>query len=159
MRTSKKNLFCIFRSIARRNGLKIRIYTRPIKENADFYCSGRYSRKDRKIVLNIPKNYNKLSNIVHVFYHEFCHHLCYENGIFPNYHKQDKDILQEGFLISALQAERGVDAMARRMYIKLYPKLIYADTIYDNKEEGYKFLHSIWWELINLSRKDQNEAN
>ena len=157
MKTTKESLFKLFRTLCRQNKIKLEINTKQLKKDSGYYCEGAYFRNKRKIIIRIPKSYKKLSTIAHVFFHEFCHHKCYELMLFPKYHTSDKKLLNPRFLFQALQAERRVDLMARNMYLKLFPRLTKATTIYDNFREGYEAINLRWGDLIEEIKRDADE--
>lgn len=115
MKYSRRFIFKFIRLICKSESIQL-----VIKRSVQNW--GQYIISEQKIVLYLDSEYKRRNILIHMFFHEYCHHLCYKRNLLRRYHRNKKQYLMHPrFFFFALDAERKVNKMARQMYLPLFP--------------------------------------
>ncbi|MEK6829045.1 MAG: ImmA/IrrE family metallo-endopeptidase [Nanoarchaeota archaeon] len=106
--------------------------------------------RERKIF--ISDSIKKTEEILSTIFHEIGHVYCYDNNIFPLYHKaqyKNKFTINEkkGLWLTALRAERYVDEWAKKQMNNYFPEFKFKKTY--NDSDSKKFIKNHLKEIFN----------
>lgn len=108
-----------------------RVYFRYLP-NGIAGCADGYTRE---IIIN--SKYKSRSIILSVFFHELVHLLCFDRGIWTNYHQSDDP---EVYMKTALKAERYVDRTGEMMLYQYDKRVKFFHSYTGTNKEDREFL-------------------